>query len=416
MDSEIWTELYNRAGTPELHNVLTGFNVNLDRIIQVSHELLESPALVDGELRELRSRLIHSMELCTAEEWFVSDRARYTGYLDYFSEAGPLTVGGQAGIAAVHLASLHIPVVICTAPSLGGKTREILTKSGVQVLGDSAPGQAALDSIHLVFEYKPGLVPLAGGALTRDNRFIASPGKSSGNTLLSEKSLADVLCGISSCTRAFLSGYQYLQGEGEFYHAARQIRAIKANNPAMKVHIECVSVTEARVIAGIVHHILPSADSAGMNEHELSLMLNDIRGVSGAGGTMDTRTAPGLVHGMVALAKETGLARVHLHTFGFYLLVIKKDCGSPEKSRAALLYAAQVVATAAGGTGTRISPAGLAAVGQIRQVFGKEQAHGIFLHEGYYLIIIPTLIAENISKTSGLGDILSSTAFVADPF
>jgi ADP-dependent phosphofructokinase/glucokinase len=32
------------------------------------------------------------------------------------------------------------------------------------------------------------------------------------------------------------------------------------------------------------------------------------------------------------------------------------------------------------------------------------------------VILVPTYISQNINKTTGLGDMLSSTAFVADQF
>ena len=41
---------------------------------------------------------------------------------------------------------------------------------------------------------------------------------------------------------------------------------------------------------------------------------------------------------------------------------------------------------------------------------------GIFSVDGHVVIIVPTLISRNIQKTAGLGDIISSTAFVADRF
>ncbi|NMB80163.1 MAG: hypothetical protein GYA23_13825, partial [Methanomicrobiales archaeon] len=41
---------------------------------------------------------------------------------------------------------------------------------------------------------------------------------------------------------------------------------------------------------------------------------------------------------------------------------------------------------------------------------------GIFTAGNYNLVAVPTLIARDITRTVGLGDILSSTAFVYDPF
>jgi ADP-dependent phosphofructokinase/glucokinase len=416
MDEGTWAALYEKTGTPLLHPVFVGFNVNLDRIINVSRELLESAEFRQGELKELRLHMVHSMVHCTAEEWFVPDPVQYVRFTGYFSKTGSLALGGQAGIAALHLAKLGNPNVICIAPEMGQKTQRMLKNGGVQVIEIPSREGAGPDTVHLVFEYKPGLVPLAEGVMARDNRFIASPRKTGKNTIMPEKSLSDTLPRVSTCTRAFLSGYQYLQEECEFIQAADQIRLLKENNPDLRVHIECVSVTDERVLAGIVHHILPSADSAGMNENELSLMVDGTKEPNRDTGKPDKTTPASLLRGMLKLAEQTGLARIHLHTFGYYLLVIRKDRCVPTDSQAALLYAARVVAEAAGGTATSVSTSGQEAVNQVADVFGPEQSPGIFLQGDYYLIIVPTLIAKNISKTAGLGDILSSTALVADLF
>jgi ADP-dependent phosphofructokinase/glucokinase len=404
-DEKYWAERYERVTAPPIQPVLVGFNVNLDQIIPVTKELLDSAGLRTGDLADLRSHLIHSMEHCTAEEWFVADPVKYARFMEYFSGTGSLAMGGQAGIAALHLAALGAPEVFCLAPALGRNAAEMLNDKGVRIPGSPPNAKACPDAIHLIFEYKPGLVPLAGGALPRNNRFIVSPKKTAENTLMKEKSLRAMLLKAAPCTRAFLSGYQYLHTEDEFCRAADQIRAIRTINHRMRVHIECVSVTDASVVEGLVHHILPAADSAGMNEHELSLMP----------GQDNDKTPAGMAQGILSLARTTGLARIHLHTFGYYLQVIRKDRAiQPERSLAALLNAAGVVARAAGGTGTRVSREGIGAVMQLEEVFGPGQDVGIFSSGDYFILAVPTLIASEISKTSGLGDILSSTAFVAD--
>jgi ADP-dependent phosphofructokinase/glucokinase len=282
----------------------------------------------------------------------------------------------------------------------------MLREAGVRVpAAVSAPGSHR-DDIHLIFEYGPGLVPLAGGTIPRNNRFIASPKKTAANTLLPAETLRSLIPEISGCTRAFLSGYQYLRSEEEFIRAAEQIRTLKSCNPRMRVHIECVSVTDGEVLAGLMRHILPAADSAGMNEHELGLLL----------GREGQASPEGLASGVLELARKTGLARVHLHTFGYYLLTLRNGQGNPKASCNALLYAARVVADAAGGTGRSISPAGIIAVTRIGRAPGDGTGPGASALGDYQVLAVPTLIASGITKTTGLGDIISSAAFVADPF
>lgn len=406
MDVGYWTGEYDRVRAPPLNPALVGFNVNLDRVIPVTKDLLYSPDFQKEDFGGLRSHLIHSMEHCTAEEWFITDREQYSRFMDYFSGTGSLSLGGQAGIAALNLARLGAPEVFCLAPAMGRESAQILRQHGIHVARTGSDAARGEDSVHLIFEYQPGLIPLADGALPRNNRFIASPQKTPENTLLDQDILNEVLPQISPYTRAFLSGYQYLRDDGEFARAADQIRALKAKNPLMRVHIECVSVTDTAVLAGIVHHILTVADSAGMNEHELSLLSGHKGG----------KTPSGLVQGILTLARETGLARIHLHTFGYYLLVIHKDRATPETSRAALMYASRVAAEAAGGTGTTISPQGIEAVRELAHMFDPGPYPGVFTDGNYLIVAVPTRIASGITRTVGLGDILSSTAFVADQF
>jgi ADP-dependent phosphofructokinase/glucokinase len=404
MDRSYWEREYEQAGIPPLNPVLVGFNVNLDRIILVSRELLDSEGFRSRELSDLRSHLIHSMEHCTAEEWYVANPGHYTRLTEQFSGYGYLAMGGQAGIAALHLAGLGAPEIICLAPFMGSEAKKMLRKRGVRVPGHDSDSRT--DTIHLIFEYKPGLVPSAQGVIPRNNRFIASPKKTAENTLFENRDFLEILPELSTCTRAFLSGYQYLEEEQEFARAAEQIKILKQANPQMRVHIECVSVTDPKVIAGLNRYILPVADSAGMNEHELALLL----------GHEGNPSPVSLVKSMIDLAAATGIKRIHLHTFGYYLLLVRKEHAFPDASRTALMYAARVVAEAAMGRHTDISSHGLEALGRLAEEFRPGPLPGSFTAGNYQVLTVPTLIASDITKTAGLGDILSSTAFVADKF
>jgi ADP-dependent phosphofructokinase/glucokinase len=49
-------------------------------------------------------------------------------------------------------------------------------------------------------------------------------------------------------------------------------------------------------------------------------------------------------------------------------------------------------------------------------VFGPDETPGIFRMDDRVVVLVPTYISHNVQKTTGLGDILSSIAFVADRF
>lgn len=416
MDKETWETMYRNVQAPRLQNVVVGFNVNLDRIITVTPELIQSPVFARPDLAILRSRLNRSMQHCTAEEWFVSDPSQYQLFTSAFSDNGRLAVGGQAGIAALHLSAIGVKRIVCAAPAIGSGAAGILLRAGV-VIPDLSKGHAdPAENTHLVFEYSPGLVPLADGAVPRNNRFIVSPVHDPKSVIIPKKSMELFLAQVAPCTRAFLSGYQYLRSRSDFVMAADQVHRMKKQNSGLRVHIECVSVTDEEILGGFVRHILPVADSVGLNEHELSLLL-DFLDLSPLKGRKTGNLAPvQIAEGAIAICRNLGLKRLHLHTFGYYVLVLRRNCADPHESLNALLFASRVAAKAANGTSAEISVKGLRALGRIAGRYGPELSPGIFTADSFCVIMVPTIIARNIKKTVGLGDILSSTAFIADPF
>jgi ADP-dependent phosphofructokinase/glucokinase len=64
-----------------------------------------------------------------------------------------------------------------------------------------------------------------------------------------------------------------------------------------------------------------------------------------------------------------------------------------------------------------VSPYGMAILEETGRRYRSEGLPGVFSGDDDGIItIVPTCIAEKPEKTCGLGDILSSTAFVADRF
>ncbi len=414
MSGEPWQELYTGLRPPVLHPAVTGFNVNLDRIIPVTRELLQSPLITREELPEFRARLLRSMQTCTADELFVEDHAEYGRLAGLFSGSGALAIGGQAGIAAIHLALSGVPEVLCAAPAMGRKTQEILRGSGVIVpdLGEKRSGGP--DTIHLVFEYPPGLIPVLEGFVPRNNRFIVSPVHEPASALVPEDSMDRFLEGIAGCTRAFLSGYQYLRSDRDFADAARQLRLMKLHNPDLKIHTEWVTVRDPDVIGKFVRFVIPEIDSLGLNENELAVLGRYLD----PGRPADDRNVSPvrLVKRALEVCRATGLSRLHVHTFGWYTLIHRKKPRDLSGSRDALLFASLRAAAEAGGTGSVISPDGIWAIVRVSQSFGQELSPGLFRAGDFFIILVPAMIATGITRTAGMGDRISSAALVADPF
>jgi ADP-dependent phosphofructokinase/glucokinase len=417
VNADFWETLYQSRQKPHPGPVVTGFNTNIDRVIPVTPDLLRSleQGTVPGS-DAILSRLKHSMRYCSADEMFVSDQSGFRESADFFSASGSLAIGGQAGIAAIQMRRLGIASVTCAVLAAGPHTCDMLQDAGIiPITFESGAGEHP-DLIHLIFEHTPGLVPVADGVVPRSNRFIVSPVHDPSTVIIPSEYENSFLEQIATCQRAFLSGYQYLRTEHEFITAARQLQLIRGVNPLMQVHVECVSGVKMSVLAMMLRHITPNTDSIGFNEVELGRFMLALR-------AMDQKPAAGppsspvaMVRESIAFAKITGVPRVHLHTFGYYILVLKPGTVQPEMSRNALILAARFTADAAGNGEQVLSREGLKAYADIRNVFGPDETPGIFSISDRVVVFIPTYISQNSYKTTGLGDILSSTAFVADPF
>jgi ADP-dependent phosphofructokinase/glucokinase len=417
MTTGIWEKIYQSMKIPRMDPVITGFNANIDRIIQLTPDLLGSFERheVPG-FDAILPRLKQSMRYSAADEVVISEPSVYQKLSEFFSRSGSLTLGGQAGIAAVHLRRLGIPSVTCAVPGADPQTCSLLQDAGVIPFTFESEASARSDKPHLIFEYSPGLVPPAEGVVLRNNRFIVSPIHVASTVIMPDALMTIFLEQIHTCRRAFLSGYQYLRTEREFVTAVRQIRQIRGVHPLMRTHVECVSGAGPGVIAMMLRHILPHTDSIGLNERELGLFMHTLRKGDPTSPSLVPSSPETTVHDAIALADATGVPRVHLHTFGYYILILKSETAQPEVSRNALLLAAKVTADTAGLGKQILSPEGLRAYAAIREVFGPDETPGIFKENNRIVILVPAYISQNVQKTTGLGDILSSTAFVADTF
>jgi len=417
MESQDWEAIYASVKMPRTDPAVTAFNAGIDRVIPVTAGLLRClERLPVKEGGTVLAGLKHAMRYCSAGEVFIRDVPGFKAVSAPFADTGTRTIGGQAGIAAVHLRRLGVPSVMVAVPQTGPRTSRMLRKAGVIPVTFGPAGDDDADLPHLVFEFSPGLVPLAPGVVPRNNRFIVSPLHGASSVLIPGTSLGPFLERIALCRRAFLSGYQYLRTGQEFRAAAAQVREIRGVHPGMRTHAECVSAASRRVMALMLRHIIPSVDSIGLNEVELALFTRALQ-LPGQRERGTRFTSPvECVRDALALAEATGVSRVQVHTFGWYLIVLAGNTRAPDASRDSLLLAAQATAAAAGGDGQALLPEGLRAYEEVRAALGPEEGPGIFRQAGHVVIVVPTIISRNIRKTAGLGDMLSSTAFVTDPF
>lgn len=417
METVDWDRLYEAVKGPVPAPVVTGFNANIDRIIPVTAALLSALLTQEGPgFSILHERLLRSMRYCTADELFIGCQEGFCRFLDFFSADGIPAIGGQAAIAAIQLRRIGMAPVTCAVPAAGPLTRGMLQTAGIHPASFGPGTRERSDTVHLIFEYSPGLVPLAAGVVPRNNRLIVSPVHDPSTAIVPADGEDSFLEQVAACSRAFLSGYQYLRTEEEFTAAAAQLRKIRTVHPRMRTHVECVSGLQPEVLSLMLQHILPETDSIGLNEHELGLYARVLGGPDREPAAGPAASPVNLVRQAITLARATGAARIHVHTFGYYLAILRTGAILPAPSRDALLFSAREAAQAAGGAPVVLSPEGLRAYAGIDAAFGPGRAPGIFQAGDHFIVVVPTQIAQDVRKTTGLGDILSSTAFVADPF
>ncbi|MGC9436098.1 MAG: ADP-dependent glucokinase/phosphofructokinase [Methanomicrobiales archaeon] len=399
-----WHRLYDTCGAVPVDGAVTGFTANADRVIRVDRDRLEhDPRFQRPGMEEITSRLRQSMDRQEADEWFMDDVHRYAEIARAFGDEGEIRLGGQAGIAATHLASRITRRVAYYTPGAPAACRQAMDRSGARPLLPHPSGPPLTPSCHLVFEY-----PATGGG--RANRFITSPRERWTAPLLPPEAHDDLDGVLSGYTRAFLSGYQYLEDADAARTAARELSLLGEH---IRTHVECVALEGRDIRRSFVEQILPAVHSAGANEMELRVLLE---GAGEQTRAQEIADGPaGLLEGALALHRRIG-GRLHVHTHGYYLAVLDRGITDPARSRDALLYAArEAVLRAGGGRPGELSAAGRRAVELVEETADRVAAAGVCMRDGRWVIAVPTLLAEPAVHTVGLGDVLSSTAFVCDP-
>ena len=125
--------------------------------------------------------------------------------------------------------------------------------------------------------------------------------------------------------------------------------------------------------------------------------------------------------------EHTKLNRIHLHDLGYYLCLQQKGFVPPKQTRAGLLLAATLAAARSltgriddkadikEGLGVDLSPRGLSRLQALAAHLEADQGfltEGIASYGPYDLVFIPTKIVPKPVLTVGLGDIISSSAFI----
>ncbi len=428
-------------------------------------EFMNNPPLHVETREQFTAGLLSSMLKGKALQWSTQSNELLEWIDIFFQGADEKRMGGQSGIIVNLMTRLKIDNILIYTPFLSTQQALVFNKGNITVpvneggvLKLKSPRRASRPTdpvkMNWIFEYQEGLTFMFDGKVhrvPRTNRFILAS-RPPGLRPVFDPMTASLLPEIGMLVdRVIMSGYQYLKRkhkDGLSYkdyldRSIRHLKMLRSNNPRLRIHMEFASIRDETIRENILRTISPHVDSFGCNEVELvdtlqNLGLNDV-----ANKIKERECAETLFEGILKLMDELKFERIHLHSLGFHIVIITKEYPTtPEGVRNGCLFASNISATKAllgvfssadietyeleMGKHISVSFKGLIELSNLgkylqeRKILSCTQEE--FMSEGISkidsnktLIFVPAQITPDTRSTVGLGDSISSTAFVFDP-
>ncbi len=454
-----WTEQYHSVlihfekNTKNISGIFVAFNTNLDAIEHITPNLLkqleiekfDSKKNTDAKdiksLDDFRTGLINSMRLGKAMEWVIDDTKTYNYLLDSINYDS-YRIGGQAGIVANVLAHLGVKNITVYNPKLSEAEADIYdpkvkafrvskTKNTINpIRANNAFSKDDTPKINMIFEYKKGQkvkIKETSFIVPRTNRFIVSYRPKGREPFFDEPYANNLKVILKGVNRAFLSGYQSLSTDAEFFKAKVQLGLMRHANKKMKIHFEFTSEEDLKKVSKIVKYILPEVDSLGCNERETCILLKAMGKKDLADNIQNSGySAKELFEGIRFIKSKAGLKRIHAHNINYMLCLSDKDYTAPKATRNALIFCVEsaFAKSIKGfihhavdleiGRDVPVNPEGLKQLNLIDKYLKNKVDTGIYSIGKNYLVTVPTKVGGHAKVTVGLGDTVSSTAFVGD--
>ncbi|WP_209477200.1 ADP-specific glucokinase [Thermococcus stetteri] len=447
-----WNGLYSsafervRSSIGGVGTVLLAYNTNIDAIKYLDREDLEArieragvkevlpyseelPKRIES-IQQLLGSILWSIRRGKAAELFVeSCSTRF-----YMKRWGwdELRMGGQVGIMANLLGGVYGVPVIAHVPQLS-KLQAGLFKDGPIYVPKAESGKINLvhprdfeadeeNCIHYIYEFPRGFRVFEFEA-PRENRFIGSADDYNPNVVVRQEFEEHFEEIAEKAELAIISGLQALTEEnyrGPFETIRAHLEVLEERG--IPAHLEFAFTPDETVRKEILG-LLGKFWSVGLNEVELASII-EVMGEKAIAERLlahDPVDPVAVTEAMIKLAEKTGVRRIHFHTYGYYLALTNYR---GEFVRDALLFAALAAAAKAklGDVGSIDDivkamdvPVNEKARG-IEEALAKEYGMegGIAEISGYQLSFVPTKIVAKPRSTVGIGDTISSSAFVGE--
>jgi len=451
----LWKRLYVNAfenalnAIPNVKGVLLGYNTNVDaikyldkddlekRITEIGKEkvfeVIENPPEKISSLEDLFGGILRSIKLGKAMEWFVdSEEVR-----EYLRKWGwnELRIGGQAGIMANLLGGVYRIPTIVHVPQNPKLQAELFVDGPIYVpifegneLKLVHPKEAVSNEeelIHYIYEFLRGFQVFEIQA-PRENRFIANADDYNARVYMRREFREGFEEIAAKVELAIISGLQVLK---EYYPDGTTYRDVldkveshlnTLNRYNVKSHFEFAYTASRRVREELIE-LLPKFTSVGLNEVELASIIDIIGDEELAREVLEGHVFS-VIDAMNILMDETGIERIHFHTYGYYLALTQYR---GEEVRDALLFASLAAAAKA-------MKGNLEKIEQIRDALSvptneraiileeelekefTEFENGLIDMVDRQLAFVPTKIVASPKSTVGIGDTISSSAFVSE--
>ena len=447
----MWDGLYAsafervKASMGNVKGVLLAYNTNIDAIKYLERGDLEARIEKAGKEEVLRysEKLPESIKSVPQLLGSILWSVRRGKAAELFVESCPvrfymrrwgwdeLRMGGQVGIMANLLGGVYGIPVVAHVPQLS-KLQARLFKDGPIYVPKVENGELRLvhprdfsadeeSCLHYIYEFPRGFRVFDFEA-PRENRFIGAADDYNTTLFIRDEfreRFDEIASGVSL---AIISGLQALTKDNyrEPFGTIREHLKV-LNEKDISTHLEFAFTPDETVRKAILD-LLPAFWSVGLNEVELASIM-EVMGERNLAEKLlanDPVDPIAVTEAMLMLA-ELGVRRIHFHTYGYYLAL---TAYRGEFVRDALLFGALAAAAKAKlgdvpsiedmikamdvPVNERAKP--------VEEALAKEYGmrNGIAEVNGYQLTFVPTKIVAKPRSTVGIGDTISSSAFVGE--
>ena len=447
-----WNALYSsafekiRSRIRNVGRVLLAYNTNIDAVKYLDWRDLEGRIEKAGKdeifryAEELPERIENIPQLLGSILWSIRSGKAAELFVEscstrfYMRRWGwdELRMGGQVGIMANLLGGVYGVPVIAHVPQLS-RLQAGLFKDGPIYVPRVKNGKLKLvhprdfagdeeNCVHYIYEFPRGFRVFDIEA-PRENRFIGSADDYNPNVHIRPEFHEHFEEIAGEAEVAIISGLQTLTKEN--YH--EPLETLRGHLEVLEeggipVHLEFAFTSDEKVRKALVD-MLGLFHSVGLNEVELASIMEVLgeRALAQKLLAHDPVDPVAVTEAMLKLAERTGVKRIHFHTYGYYLALTDY---SGAYVRDALLFAALAAAAKAKLGDVRSIDDVVKAMDvpvnvkakPVEEALSKEYGmkNGVAGVNGYQLAFVPTKIVVRPKSTVGIGDTISSSAFVGE--